>query len=154
MKKEENYRWASARIRKKVKNGQDQISVLANCAAILKESFPEFFWAGFYYFRGDHLSLGPFQGPPACERLELGSGVCADSANKGKTVLVENVHEYPGHVACDSRSNSEIVVPLYNAFGELKAVLDIDSETLNYFSAEDIRHLEKIAGMLKPVWDI
>lgn len=153
MNLQEKYRWASGKIRKKIKDGHDVISTLANCTAILKESFPGYFWVGFYLFKGDHLSLGPFQGPPACARLNIDKGVCADCANQKKSIVVQNVHEYPGHVACDSRSNSEIVIPVFNNRGELMAILDIDSEKYNDFSEADQIHLEKIAEMLIPVWD-
>jgi L-methionine (R)-S-oxide reductase len=154
MNTKERYRWAIGKIRKKIADAHNQISVLANCAAILKEDFPGVFWVGFYYVREDFLSLGPFQGPPACAKLGLEAGVCADAVKSETTIIVGNVHDYPGHVACDSRSNSEIVVPVFNTSGELKAVLDIDSANFNHFSAEDQNNLEKIADLLKPVWDL
>ena len=150
----ERYRWASGKIRKKVKDSVDRISTLANCAAILKESFPGFFWVGFYFKQGDRLRLGPFQGPPACEDLSIDKGVCADCASQGISIVVKNVHEYPGHVACDSRSNSEIVVPLFDGNHELKAVLDVDSEEYGEFSETDRERLEEIAEILKPLWDL
>jgi len=150
---DEKYRWASGKIRKKVKDSGNRISTLANCTAILKESFPGYFWVGFYFIKEDHLSLGPFQGPPACERLDPRKGVCADCAKLRQSIVVENVHEYPGHVACDSRSNSEIVIPVFNNNGELMAVLDIDSEKYSDFSEIDKKYLEEIANILKPLWD-
>ncbi len=148
----ERYRWAIGKIKKKVKDSHSLIATLANTVAILKESFNGYFWVGFYFVEEDHLSLGPFQGPPACARLNLDKGVCADCANMKKNIIVQNVNEYPGHVACDSRSNSEIVLPVFNSNGELKAVLDIDSEEYNDFSQIDLDNLEKIAEILKPVW--
>lgn len=153
MELQENYRWALNRIRKKVKDHINIISTLANCAAILKEKFPNFFWVGFYFFKDDHLLLGPFQGPPACVRLFLDKGVCADSAVNKRSIVVQDVHKYPGHVPCDSRSNSEIVVPLFNINGELKAVLDVDSENFDDFNNTDRENLEKVAELLKPVWE-
>ena len=149
----DNYRWATGKIKKKIKDNHSLISTLANSAAILKESFPGYFWVGFYFVKEDHLSLGPFQGPPACARIGLEKGVCADCAKQKKSIIVPNVHEYPGHVSCDSRSNSEIVIPVFNHSGDLMAVLDIDSEKHNDFSDTDRKHLEEIAGLLKPVWD-
>ncbi len=153
MNPENNYRWATGKIKKKIKDSFSLISTLANSAAILKESFPGYFWVGFYFVKEDHLSLGPFQGPPACARIGLEKGVCADCAKLKKSIIVPNVHEYPGHVSCDSRSNSEIVIPVFNQSGDLMAVLDIDSEKYNDFSDTDQKHLEEIAELLKPVWD-
>jgi len=154
MDRTEKYRWASGKIRKKVNHSVDRISTLANCAAILKESFPGYFWVGFYFIQGDRLRLGPFQGPAACEDLAMDKGVCADCAKNKESIIVKNVHDYPGHVACDSRSNSEIVVPLFNRNNELKAVLDVDSAEYGEFSETDRENLEKIADILKPLWDL
>lgn len=153
MELQENYRWALGQIRKKVKDHINIISTLANTSAILKERFPNFFWVGFYFFKDDHLLLGPFQGPPACVRLSLDKGVCADSAVNKRSIVVRDVHKYPGHVPCDSRSNSEIVVPLFNNSGELMAVLDVDSENFDDFNNIDRENLEKVAELLKPVWE-
>ncbi len=153
MELEEKYRWAAGKIRKKVKDSSDRISTLANCTAILKESFPGYFWVGFYFIKEDHLALGPFQGPPACEKLGLNKGVCADCAKSGESIVVDNVNEYPGHVSCDSRSNSEIVIPVFNKNGGVEAVLDIDSEDYGEFSEVDRTHLEKISELLKNLWD-
>ncbi len=153
MNLDDNYRWAIGKIKKKIKDSHSRISTLANCTAILKESFPGYFWVGFYFVKEDHLSLGPFQGPPACARIGIEKGVCADCAKQKKSIIVQNVNEYPGHVSCDSRSNSEIVIPVFNQSGDLMAVLDIDSEKYNDFSDTDQKHLEKIAELLKPVWD-
>ncbi|MEN8154955.1 MAG: GAF domain-containing protein [Acidobacteriota bacterium] len=153
MGSQENYRWALGQIRKKVKDHINIVSTLANSAAILKERFPDFFWVGFYFFKNDHLLLGPFQGPPACVRLSLDKGVCADSAVNKRSIVVPDVHKYPGHVPCDSRSNSEIVVPLFNKNGELKAVLDVDSKNFDDFNNIDRENLEKVAELLKPVWE-
>ncbi len=154
MTKAECYRWAAKRVRAQVQRHQDLVATLANTAAILKEYRPNFFWVGFYFFRQDHLLLGPFQGPPACVRLELGQGVCAQAANTRQTVVVANVHDFPGHVACDSRSNSEIVVPLFDRHGKLVAVLDVDSEQLNDFDDEDVQGLQEIAQWLQQVWPL
>ncbi len=148
MDKVEKYKWAAKRVRAQVKRSIDITATLANTAAILKEYFPEYFWVGFYHFKGDHLLMGPFQGPPACVRLSLDKGVCAVCANEKRIIIVPNVEEFPGHVACDSRSKSEIVVPVFDQAGSLKAVLDVDSERLNAFDDVDAEGLEVVAALL------
>lgn len=153
MKKEESYKWAGKQVRAQVKRHTDVVATLANTAAILRSRFPNYFWVGVYFLKGDHLILGPFQGPPACMKLSLDKGVCAASANEKKTIVVQNVHEFPGHVACDSRSNSEIVVPLFDRSKQLRAVLDVDSEALADFDQVDAEGLEAIAHMLIEIWD-
>src|SRR4030067_3467200 len=114
MTKREAYGWAAKRIRAQVFRNTDIIAILANTSAILKEYSPHFFWVGFYFKKQDHLLLGPFQGPPACVRLALDKGVCAACARGGKSIIVPDVHQFPGHVACDERSKSEIVVPVFD----------------------------------------
>ena len=109
-------------------------------------------WAGFYLVRGNQLILGPFQGRPACVRIAFGKGVCGTAADAGVTQLVANVHEFPGHIACDGASNSEIVVPIHYA-GHLVAVLDIDSPVYDRFDAEDRTGLEACAALLGKVCD-
>ena len=152
MQKEESYKWAIKQIRSKVKHHMNTISTLANVSAILKERFPNFFWVGFYFYKEDHLLLGPFQGPPACVKLDINKGVCSAAANRRETVLVADVDAFPGHIACDARSKSEIVVPLFDEAENIKAVLDVDSEKLNDFDETDQRWLEKIAVHLKNIW--
>lgn len=149
MNKQASYQWAAKRVRAQVLRSLDVTATLANTAAILKEYFPRFFWVGFYLVKSDHLLLGPFQGPPACVRLALDRGVCAAACREKRLVRVADVNQFPGHVACDSRSNSEIVVPVYNAAGEIWAVLDVDSEELNDFDELDERGLEGVAALLK-----
>ena len=152
MDKKESYKWAAKRVRAQVKRHIDVTATLANTSAILKEFFPGFFWVGFYLFQGDHLLLGPFQGPPACVKLSLQKGVCAMCATTQKTVIVPNVHQFIGHVACDSRSRSEIVVPVFAPNEQLRAVLDVDSEQLNAFDGTDADGLEFIASLLRGIW--
>lgn len=152
MKKTESYKWAAKRVRAQVQRQVDVIATLSNTTAILKEYFPNFFWIGFYFLRDDHLVLGPFQGPPACVKLTLDKGVCAACAKQRETLIVPNVHEFPGHVACDSRSNSEIVVPVFDDAGALRAVLDVDSKALDDFTKDDARGLQKVAELLQPIW--
>ncbi len=151
MDKNERYSWASKRIRAQVLRHVSTVSTLANTAAILKE-YLDFFWVGFYLVKRDFLLLGPFQGSAACVQLTLDKGVCAESVKQNKTVVVENVHAFPGHVACDERSNSEIVVPLRDENNGIKAVLDIDSDQFKAFDPQDQQQLESIAEMLKPIW--
>lgn len=152
MQKQDAYNWANKRIRAQVQRNDDVVAILANTSAILKEYFDYYFWVGFYFFKGDYLLLGPFQGPPACVKLTLEKGVCAAAATTRKTVLVPDVEQFPGHVACDSRSKSEIVVPVFDIAGYLQAVLDVDSAELNAFDQDDVQGLEKTAEMLKCMW--
>ena len=152
MNKAEAYKWAAKRVRAQVQRNVDATATLANTAAILKEYFPNFFWVGFYFFEGDHLLLGPFQGPPASVKLSLEKGVCATCARERRPILVPNVHEFPGHVACDARSNSELVVPVFDARRTLRAVLDVDSEKLGDFDQDDVTGLQKIAQLLESIW--
>jgi len=126
---------------------RDFIANCANTAALLWHSLPDLNWAGVYRLVGDELVLGPFQGKPACVRIRVGKGVCGTAAATLKTVLVPNVHEFPGHIACDSASQSEIVVPLEKD-GQLLGVLDLDSPKLNRFDAADLAGLEKLATVL------
>ena len=152
MTKTEAYKWAAKRVRAQVLRHIDHTATLANTAAILKEYFPNYFWVGFYYVKTDHLLLGPFQGPPACVKLSLDKGVCAACATQKETIIVPNVHDFPGHVACDDRSKSEIVVPVFDSHKTLKAVLDVDSESLNDFENEDAQGLRDIANLLADIW--
>lgn len=134
-----------------VKRHQDLIATLANTTAILKEYLPHFFWVGFYFYKEDHLLLGPFQGPPACVKLSLDHGVCAQCALSREPVVVPDVHQFPGHVACDSRSQSEIVIPIFTHQGDLVAVLDVDSASKNDFDQADVHGLTQIAEQLKTI---
>lgn len=124
----------------------DLIANMANIAAALKEVF-NFFWVGFYRVVDDLLVLGPFQGPVACTRISYGKGVCGTSWKESKTLIVPNVDEFQGHIACSSQSKSEIVVPLLKD-GSVKAVLDVDSDVLENFDETDARFLEKIVALL------
>ena len=123
------------------------VANMANAAAALKEVF-NFFWVGFYIVENDTLVLGPFQGPVACTRISHGKGVCGKAWLDKKTVLVANVDEFPGHIACNSGSRSEIVVPAIDAQGTVKFVLDVDSNKLSDFDDTDKRYLEKIIMLL------
>ena len=120
---------------------------LANLSALIFESLTDINWAGFYLLEGDILVLGPFQGKTACIEIPLGRGLCGTAAAQDRTVLVEDVHSFPGHIACDSASRSEIVVPLHRD-GKVCGVLDIDSPFLSRFSQSDREGLEKLAGLI------
>src|SRR5579863_1645046 len=122
---------------------RDLIANTANCAAILFQLLPDVNWAGFYFLKGDDLVLGPFHGKPACVRIARGRGVCGTAAARRQTLIVPNVHEFPGHIACDADSNSEIVVPLvWN--DRLIGVLDLDSPLTSRFDQDDASGLEAI----------
>ena len=123
-----------------------RLSQLANFTALMKELFDSFSWVGFYVASGNKLYLGPFQGKTACEIIDFGKGVCGTAASKKETIVVKNVHEFNGHIACDTASNSEIVLPLLRN-NELWGLLDIDSYNLNNFDETDKNYLEKIVNL-------
>ena len=145
MKKEEIYRELLPQVASVVSGESDMIAKMANVAALLHQSFG-FWWTGFYRVQTE-LVLGPFQGPLACTRIPYGKGVCGTAWEKNETVIVPNVHEFAGHIACSSESNSEIVVPLRHN-GEVIAVLDIDSKEFNTFDQIDKKYLEQIVKLL------
>ncbi|MCX4317413.1 MAG: GAF domain-containing protein [Lachnospiraceae bacterium] len=116
------------------------------------EELPDINWAGFYIRKGEVLQLGPFQGKPACLRIALGQGVCGTAAQQDQTLLVADVHQFPGHIACDHASRSEIVIPIH-AEGRVVAVLDIDSPLYGRFHAEDQKGLETFVGILEQIWN-
>ncbi len=124
------------------------VPFLANVSALLYETLPDLNWAGFYMMRGGRLVLGPFQGKTACIHIEMGKGVCGTAAARDQTQVVADVHQFPGHIACDSASNSEIVIPVH-ANGKVIGVLDIDSPSFNRFSREDQEGLEKAVAMIE-----
>lgn len=122
----------------------DPVANMANLSALLWQCLPDLNWAGFYRLMGDELVLGPFQGKPACIRIPMGRGVCGTAAASGETQLVEDVHSFPGHIACDGASASEIVVPVVHE-GRLVGVIDLDSPRPARFDSEDARGLEALA---------
>lgn len=124
-----------------------QISNTANLAALLYRALPDINWAGFYFLDGEMLRLGPFQGKPACTEIPVGRGVCGTAVRQGKTLIVPDVNAFAGHIACDSASKSEIVVPLTRN-GKVWAVLDIDAPVLNRFDETDAQFLQKITALL------
>ncbi len=132
---------------------RDATANAANLAALLFHSLPGLNWAGFYWLKGAELVLGPFQGKPACVRIALGKGVCGTAAAERRTVVVPDVHAFPGHIACDAASRSEVVVPILRA-GRVLGVLDLDSPLPGRFTAEDARGLEEIVRILAGATDL
>lgn len=146
MTKQEKYQTLLPQIEALVAGEKDMIANMANVAAVLHETFG-FWWTGFYRVEGQQLVLGPFQGPIACTRIPYGKGVCGTAWQRAETVIVPNVHDFAGHIACSSASNSEIVVPILHD-GRVVSVLDIDSTEFNTFDTTDQHYLEQIAAML------
>jgi len=124
------------------------LSKLATIVAVLHHKMDYFFWTGFYFLDDGELIAGPYQGPVACQLLAKDTGVCWASVNQQQSLIVPNVHEFPGHIACDSRSNSEIVIPLKNTEGKIIGVLDVDSKDLAAFDEADREGLEKILSLV------
>ena len=145
MSKADKYQEIYKQVESVVSDETDQIANMANTAALLHEKFG-FWWTGFYIVKGDQLVLGPFQGPVACTRIGFGKGVCGTSWERRETIVVPDVHQFPGHIACSSLSQSEIVVPMFHA-DEVYAVLDIDSKELATFDEVDKEWLEKIVKL-------
>ncbi len=149
MSKRDDYKLLLSQVKAIVKDESDPVANMANVAALIQEAF-HFWWTGFYRVIGEQLVLGPFQGPVACTRIGFGKGVCGTSWKEKKTIVVEDVEQFPGHIACSSESKSEIVVPLLKN-GEVIGVLDIDSERLTTFDATDQLWLEQIADVVAAV---
>ena len=144
--REEQYRSLVPQVRALLEGENDLVANLANVAAALKEQFG-WLWIGFYLVKGEELVLGPFQGPVACTRIKKGRGVCGTCWEKKKTIIVDDVEKFPGHIACSSLSRSEIVIPVLKG-EEVIAVLDADSEFLQHFDETDQKYLEEIVGMI------
>lgn len=144
--KEEQYQSLIPQIKALIEGETDVTANLANVAAALKEQF-KWFWVGFYIVKNNELVVGPFQGTVACTRIKKGRGVCGTSWAEAKTIIVEDVEKFPGHIACSSLSRSEIVVPVFKN-NEVIAVLDVDSELLNHFDETDAIYLEQIVKLL------
>ena len=143
----ENYNLALEQLKALFEGEHDEMAVLANAAALIKEA-TGYFWVGFYVGRGDELSLGPFQGSVACMHIVYGRGVCGTAWKERRTIVVDDVHQFPGHIACSSLSQSEVVIPLFNAKGDVMAVLDVDSKQLADFSPDDVAFLESVAAIV------
>ena len=145
-----DYNLLAEQIKSLAEDEPNFIPVLSNASAILYDAMPDLNWTGFYLMNKGSLLLGPFQGKVACIRIALGKGVCGTAAGNDETLVVPNVHEFPGHIACDSASNSEIVVPIHKD-GKVVGVLDIDSPKLDRFSEEDKLGLEKFVAAMESV---
>lgn len=145
--KAEFYRTLLRQLEAVLHGERDWTANLAQTSALLMQLLPDLNWAGFYLLKNGELVLGPFQGKVACVRIKLGKGVCGTAAARRETIVVPNVHEFPGHIACDSASNSEIVVPMVRD-ATLLGVLDLDSPLLNRFDAEDAKGLEAVVRIL------
>ena len=137
LSKPELYRELAAQLSALIQDETDPVANMANCAALIFHSVPKLNWAGFYLLKGGELVLGPFQGPVACVRIAFGRGVVGTAAEKRTTICVGDVNKFPDHIACDTASKSEIVVPLTSDDSHLLGVLDIDSPELNRFDADD-----------------
>lgn len=147
LNKEEKYQLVVQQAKGLTEDEPNVIANLANLAALLKSTF-NFWWVGFYLVDNDELVLGPFQGPVACTRIGFGKGVCGSSWKEEKTLVVDDVHAFPGHIACSSESNSEIVVPVFNANNKVGMVLDVDSEHFNHFDSIDQKYLEELCSLI------
>ena len=143
-----NYQLIAAQVRELVETEPFYVSALSNVAAVLMDELPELNWVGFYLMRNGKLVVGPFQGKPACIHIAVGKGVCGTSVERDETLVVADVHAFSGHIACDSASNSEIVIPLHDQ-GKIVGVLDIDSPRKERFSDEDRTGLEEIVRILE-----
>lgn len=147
-KKEGRYQRLYTQIEGLMHKCNNRTSRMATIAAVLHHKMEYFFWTGFYLLNDGKLQVGPYQGPVACQELEKNKGVCWAGINRGETIVVEDVHQFPGHIACDSRSNSEVVVPIKNEKGEIVGVMDVDSKELASFDDVDARELEKIVQLI------
>ena len=154
MNKQEKYEDLLPQIVSMIEGETNAVSVMANVSAMLHDAFG-WWWTGFYTVNVEILELGPFQGPVACYRIKRGRGVCGTAWDRDETLIVPDVDQFPGHIACSSLSRSEIVVPLHDNDGNVVAVLDIDSKNLNTFDETDKIYLEKLAKAISEtvVWD-
>ena len=146
-KKEGRYQRIVTQLENLLTKTNDPVARMATIAAVLSNKFDYFFWCGFYVAHGDMMIVGPYQGPVACQVLQ-GTGVCLASVTQNKSIVVPDVHQFPGHIACDSRSNSEIVIPVRHPDGRIMAVLDVDSASLNSFDETDRSFLEIITALV------
>ena len=142
----ERYREVAAEIASVLEGEPNLTARMATVASMLASSFDHYFWTGFYVVDGEELVVGPYQGTLGCLRIALGRGVCGTAAASGKTQLVEDVDAFPGHIACDARSKSEVAVPVFDKAGRLIAVFDVDSDRPAAFDETDVRWLEAILG--------
>ena len=144
--REEKYVALWPQLQALVEGESDYVANLANIAAALHQTF-SFFWVGFYLVRDEELVLGPFQGPIACTRIAFGKGVCGTAWKNLAPIVVPNVEEFPGHIACSSQSKSEVVIPIQDENGAVVGILDVDSDVLNDFNETDVMHLRKVSQL-------
>jgi L-methionine (R)-S-oxide reductase len=144
--KEDKYKLFIEQVRSLVEGENDAVANMANISSLMKDSF-EFWWCGFYIVKDGQLVLGPFQGPVACTRIGYGKGVCGTAWKEKRTIIVEDVEKFPGHIACSSASRSEIVVPVFDG-NNVSGVIDIDSEKLSSFDHIDAEYLERLAEII------
>lgn len=147
MNKEQSYQEMIEQLKSLIADEYDLIANLANTSALLNQFMDHINWVGFYLFKDGELVLGPFQGKPACIRIPIGKGVCGTAVARKETIVVPNVHEFPGHIACDEASNSEIVVPMIKG-DTIYGVLDVDSPILERFDSIDQHYLEQVVRFL------
>jgi len=145
---EEQYKNLIPQLKSLLSPSDELVSNLANCTAVLKQTFEKISWVGFYLYNGKELYLGPFQGKVACTTIKIGKGVCGTAAEKRETLIVPDVNQFPGHIYCDPDSKSEIVIPIIKKDGNLFGVLDLDSNELNSFNETDKKYLEEICNFL------
>ena len=150
-KKSEQYKLMNAQLASLIEDVPHRIANMANASALLYDTLEDLNWAGFYLMENGILVLGPFQGKTACIEIRVGKGVCGTAVERGEIMLVEDVHQFPGHIACDSASNSEIVLPIH-ANGEIIGVLDIDSPSLARFDEEDREGLAEFVRIFERNW--
>lgn len=151
MNKKEQYKIMNAQLKALIEGVPHRIANMANASALLYEVLADINWAGFYLMDDGKLVLGPFQGKTACIEIKVGKGVCGTAVERDEIMLVKDVHEFPGHIACDSASNSEIVIPIH-ANGEIIGVLDIDSPILARFDEEDKAGLAEFVAIFEKEW--
>ena len=144
---EKNYQLMAYMAKRVLEDDKDVVASLANVSAVIDGYMRDINWVGFYVMKNGELVLGPFQGKPACIRIQVGKGVCGTAVAQRKTQLVEDVHQFPGHIACDSASNSEIVIPIYKD-GEVFGVLDVDSPEFARFGELEEKYLTQICELL------
>ena len=150
-KKSEQYKLMNAQLQALIEDVPHRIANMANASALIFDTLEDLNWAGFYLMENGILVLGPFQGKTACIEIRVGKGVCGTAVERDEIMLVEDVHQFPGHIACDSASNSEIVLPIH-ANGEIIGVLDIDSPSLARFDEEDKAGLAEFVRIFEQVW--
>ena len=147
-KKQGRYQRVYAQLEELVKKCDEPIARMATICAVLHHKMDHYFWTGFYLLKDHRLTAGPYQGPVACQELEKGKGVCWAAVTRNQPVVVPDVNRFPGHIACDSRSASEITLPVSGPNGEIKAVFDVDSAQTDAFGEVDVRFLEKIMDLV------